>query len=206
MILFLEKLKSTSPANHELAVCIDCLDPSLITGDVDKAKEHFENALNCLEEATLLTADLDTAKRQFDTFVRNNKNNEKFKNFNFTKAEDRVDTLFYNALHDDKESKELWSVVKLLLVLSHGQASVERGFSINKYASTTNQSEDSLVARRIVRDHLNYLDHGLDKFTVSEDLFRDVKASRKRYFDDLAVKKRMKKCRTKKHRETNYRK
>merc|ERR1712131_14195 len=100
MILFLEKLKSNSPANHELAVCIDCLDPSLITGDVDKAKEHFENTLNCLEEANLLTADLDTATRQFDKFVRNNKNNEKFKNFNFTKDEGRVDTLFYNELHD----------------------------------------------------------------------------------------------------------
>ena len=28
---------------------------------------------------------------------------------------------------------ELWDVMRMLLVLSHGQASVERGFSINRY-------------------------------------------------------------------------
>ena len=31
-----------------------------------------------------------------------------------------------------KEYKDLWSVVKMVLLLSHGQASVERGFSVNK--------------------------------------------------------------------------
>ena len=34
--------------------------------------------------------------------------------------------------------KELWKVVKLLLALSHGQATVERGFSSNKEVMVEN--------------------------------------------------------------------
>lgn len=38
----------------------------------------------------------------------------------------------------------------MLLVLSHGQASVERGFSVNRQTETENLTEEPLVAKRIV--------------------------------------------------------
>ena len=44
--------------------------------------------------------------------------------------------------------------MKILLVLSHGQASVERGFSVNKEIEVENLHEHSLVAQRIICDHL----------------------------------------------------
>ena len=44
-------------------------------------------------------------------------------------------------------------VLKLLL-LSHGQATVERGFSVNKEMIVENQQEQSLVARRVIKDHI----------------------------------------------------
>lgn len=40
----------------------------------------------------------------------------------------------------------LFDVVETLLMLSHGQASVERGFSVNKEIEIENLSEHSLVA------------------------------------------------------------
>ena len=43
----------------------------------------------------------------------------------------------------------LFDIVKVLLVLSHGQASVEWGFS-----EVENLYEHSLVAQRIICDHL----------------------------------------------------
>jgi hypothetical protein len=47
-------------------------------------------------------------------------------------------------------SVELWNVVQQLLLLSHGQATVERGFSINKETTVENLKKESLKARRLV--------------------------------------------------------
>jgi len=46
------------------------------------------------------------------------------------------------------------SLCELELLLSHGQASVERGFSVNKELVVENQSEQTLAARRIIKDHI----------------------------------------------------
>ena len=40
------------------------------------------------------------------------------------------------------------------MTLSHGQASVERGFSVNKAIITENISTDSIVGKHLVRDYL----------------------------------------------------
>ena len=46
--------------------------------------------------------------------------------------EDGIDRFFHQRLANVGEYKNLWAVVKVVLLLSHGQASVERGFSVNK--------------------------------------------------------------------------
>ena len=51
----------------------------------------------------------------------------------------------------------MWCVFKLLLCLSHGQASVERGFSVHSDLLVENMHEDSLIAQRIVQDHVKSL-------------------------------------------------
>jgi len=45
----------------------------------------------------------------------------------------------------------------MLLVLSHGQATVEQDFSINKQVETDNLTEESLVAKRIICDYVIYV-------------------------------------------------
>ena len=45
-------------------------------------------------------------------------------------------------------------LVRVLLLLSHGQASLERGFSINTEALSDNRSQRTLVAKRFVKDHI----------------------------------------------------
>ena len=47
----------------------------------------------------------------------------------------RVDTFCFDQLANKADFKELWKVVELLLALSHGQATVERGFFSNKEVS-----------------------------------------------------------------------
>ena len=53
---------------------------------------------------------------------------------NFDQVRSRVDILMHETMAGKDMYSKLWNVVRMLLVLSHGQAAVERGFSINKQA------------------------------------------------------------------------
>jgi len=41
-----------------------------------------------------------------------------------------LNTFYFNLLGTDDDNAELWSIVKLVLMLSYGNASVESGFSV----------------------------------------------------------------------------
>ena len=110
---------------------------------------------------------------------------------NRNSAEDRVDTLFFECMAGESY-KTLFSVVKLFLVLSHGQATVERGFSINKEVEVKNLKEHTLVAQRIVCDHVNSVG-GVLKVELSKPLLLSVKMSRQRYEKYLDQERQKKK-------------
>ena len=49
----------------------------------------------------------------------------------FDKETDRVDTFMWQFFLDTNKFIMLQKVLKMLMILSHGQATVERGFSVN---------------------------------------------------------------------------
>jgi len=67
---------------------------------------------------------------------------------------DRVDVLLHEMLANNKSFHQLWLVVQQVLLLSHGQATVERGFSVNKQMETDNLACDTFEAQRLVCDHV----------------------------------------------------
>ena len=62
---------------------------------------------------------------------------------------------------------ELSFVIRLILTLSHGQASVERGFSINNAILEMNMLLETVVSKRTVRDHM--IAKGLQPHTIKLD-------------------------------------
>ena len=73
-------------------------------------------------------------------------------------------------MHETMAGKDmyskLWNVVRMLLVLSHGQTAVERGFSINKQAEEVHLQDETFVAKRIICDHVRYVG-GIDQVNVA---------------------------------------
>ena len=59
-----------------------------------------------------------------------------------------------NAIPTDKWRLMQEPCVIMLLVLSHSQAAVERGFSINKQAEEVYLQVETFVAKRIIRNHV----------------------------------------------------
>lgn len=69
---------------------------------------------------------------------------------NYEKDHERLDSFFVRLLKHNASFSQLWAVMKLLLLLSHGQASVERGFSINKQVAVENLAELSYISQRVI--------------------------------------------------------
>lgn len=72
----------------------------------------------------------------------------------FNPKTQRIDEFFVKHMSAESFPK-LLTVVKLLLLLSHGQASVERGFSVNRETIADNLSQKTLVGRRVIYDHVH---------------------------------------------------
>lgn len=79
-----------------------------------------------------------------------------------------------------KSYPELTKFTQSLLLLSHGQATVERGFSINKEVETCNILEKSMEALRLICDKVSACGGAL-KVPLTKELMASVVAARSRY-------------------------
>jgi len=76
----------------------------------------------------------------------------------------------------------------IALLLSHGQASVERGFSVNKELVVENQSEQTLAARRIIKNHIIHV-NGVTNVEITRNMVAAARNARARYANCLAQQK-----------------
>ncbi|KAJ8877659.1 hypothetical protein PR048_022114 [Dryococelus australis] len=81
-------------------------------------------------------------------------------------------------------SELLWEVLKLCIILSHGKASVEGGFLINKSLLVENLHGESLIAQRTVYDTIKY--YGvIVNVPVDGKMLLSARADRRKYRDYL---------------------
>jgi hypothetical protein len=176
-------MKDTSPLLYALVRDLGCLNPLKIISEPRKTKRRFHRVLNVLVDATLVSpAKCDEITAEFSDFVENVSSNSSFSQESGTQ---RLDHLFFKSMAD---YTNLWNVVQMVLLLSHGQATVERGFSINKQVVEVNQYADSLVARRRIKDHVQYVG-GLQSVVINEELITEGYQARRRYHENLEQKK-----------------
>ena len=95
----------------------------------------------------------------------------------FKPSEDRLDLLLMDMMTSDNY-RNLKRLIKILLVLSHGQATVERGFSINK--EVENMKGRTLIALRLIANHVNTVD-GIEKVSLSKQLLSSCRMARQKY-------------------------
>ena len=105
--------------------------PRKLVYDSAEAQVKFEQLLQillngkwCLEEAC------DEILTQFKGFVLEMKQNHLAVFLSFNMNTDRLDEFYWNYMKDAKHSK-VWEVLRIIFTLLHGQAAVERRFSVN---------------------------------------------------------------------------
>ena len=107
--------------------------------------------VNCVcycEQGWITALSGDRAEVSYKLFIANGDVKNQMKEFNM---DERLDVFYMNYLSRHIQLRE---VVKLLMILSHGNARAESGFSANEQMLVENMSEGSLVARRMVFDGL----------------------------------------------------
>ena len=79
------------------------------------------------------------------------------------------------------KNQQLWITMQLILTLSHGKATVERGFSVNKEVLAPNLQETSLVAMRLVHSSMQAAKCKEADFVVNDVLLSSCAHARNRY-------------------------
>ena len=117
----------------------------------DNATKRFQQVLQILIENKWKTAEeVDTMLAQYRKFVFDAKKYHTTKFSSFKSGEDRLDSFLSVILQMQVEYQDLWLAVQQLLTISHGQATVEREFSVNKEVLTLYLQEVSLQAIRLI--------------------------------------------------------
>ena len=125
---------------------------------------------------------------QYRRFVFDAKKYHTAKFSSFKSGEGRLDSFLSEILQMQVEYQDLWLTMQLLLTLSHGQATVERGFSVNKEVLTPNLQEVSLQAIRLVHNSVLAQNIKVADFVITEALLSCSHASN-RYSMYLMEKK-----------------
>ena len=82
----------------------------------------------------------------------------------------------------------MWQIIKLGLIFSHGNATVEGGFSVNKSLLVENLQEHSLFAQRTVENAIRYYESIL-KVPITQTMLTNVRAAHRRYEEHLKESK-----------------
>ena len=100
---------------------------------------------------------------------------------NFDPLKSRLDILMHETMSGKPAYSKLWNILRMLLVLTHIQAAVERGFLVNKQAEEVHLQRDAFVAKRSICDYVNYVD-GIDQVDVTcKELLLSATSARQKY-------------------------
>ncbi|GBM14464.1 hypothetical protein AVEN_255922-1 [Araneus ventricosus] len=106
----------------------------------------------------------------------------------FSPEKSSVDEFFYETMNTSKY-RNLWKVVEILLLLSHGLATVEKGFSINKKVEVENMKELSYVSQRLVCGYINTAGDSIHNIKIANIMRTYVSNARQKYMKYLEDQK-----------------
>ena len=159
--------------------------------NTDHIIARAKRLIQSLYELNLLSAaEADQAKQEYLKFMSSVVVTDKEKFLSFDQDKDRLDSFFGSLMQANADLFNLWKVCRIIFVLSHGQADVERGFNINGELLVENMKELSLISQRIVCDHFSACKNDLHNYQVDKKLLLSCKGARMKYDNYLENEKK----------------
>lgn len=173
------KLMTKSPLKNQLVQCLKWLQPKNIVEDFDGSLRDLDATLSYLVELGRVSADdCDDIKSEFTQWHSSIVTTNSIVFQSFSIQCDRLDTFFNQ--HINSEFSKLWALIRGILILSHGQAQVERGFSTNKETMCVNMMERTLIAKRMICNSIEAMG-GIKNVTISSGMRMAAASARSKY-------------------------
>lgn len=175
---FVLKIRERSPMQFPIFRCLACLSPKFCASmPVAEAERKMTVLLlNFSAKKLITTAEADRVNAQYGSFLA------EFKDYIASYDGIRLDEFYFIAIGSHADFVDLWNFVKLCLILSHGNAFTESGFSVNKDLVSVNMQEKSIVARRLLYDFIR-CNGGLSNALkcIDDPMLASVRYARTRY-------------------------
>ena len=178
LVAIVTKLQERCPLKYSFLRSFRALNPSEMVQNPSSSCTALQTITSKLVTSKQKTPDeCDAAELQYKRLLRDEKN--KLETFDPNKQ--RLDEFFYDLLSGKQEYQALWKVVQFVLVLSQGQASVERSFSVNDDILLPNMKADTLCAIKTAYDAIKTLGIEVHKYKVPDDLVKYCSQARAKY-------------------------
>lgn len=188
LIKFCQKLLERSPLKYKLCKAITFCDPLLLVEHQDICIRRMQMAFALfIEKRRISTRDCDVIEKEFKTLINKPSVKEIMKNFD--RKKERLDHFWRKIWIDNDSSKLLINFLKKVLLISHGNAFVERGFSVNKEVVVENQKPKSLVAQRRIYDGIQIVG-GVENVEITKNMILKFRSARKEYAEHLEQQKK----------------
>ena len=138
-----------TPVQSHFARCARAFNPIHMAECPDSCRKLFNYILQKLVNTQHISFEFaDESKVQYAAFLQNIVKADKT-NFQYYSIDDnKLDEFFIGYVEDHARYNKFAEIMKIVLTLSHGQASVEREFSVSKKLLVENLQESSLIAQR----------------------------------------------------------
>jgi len=184
------KLMERCPLQYAIVRHSVSLNPKYIVAKPDTSSERFSNLLKALISKKLIThAMADIALQQYKNLLLEVRKELQEVFSVYCPSDEGLDEFFLKHIGERSNFAELWSVVKVILILSHGQSSVERGFSENKDILSVNMKQETLIAYR--RAYNGIKNQGCaPEESISKELLTSCSHAYRKYQMSLSEKKK----------------
>ena len=218
-LLPLNKISERNPLASVIVRTADVFDPKvMIATEEEVLKQKMKILTQRIVKLKIVTFNTaGNALQQYSAMLQNVLVASRDAYLSFNRKEQRLDEFFFGTLKVDEKYPDLASVMIIIFVLSHGQASVERGLLntqckyldivlrkdamlcyVNNVVLKDNQSTDSVIARRFIKNYMNSKKVGPYTMTITSGLIRSVRYSQQRYLQYLDSLKQVEKKNKKK--------
>lgn len=170
------KLVEKSPLKYSLVKGMSSLDPAIMRNDPTLAASLFRLVLEVLGRSHWLSdSQCEIALQEYRNLLRCI--DVQGTDITFNESTERLDDFWLTKIPSQMEGLvDTLNVIKLVLPLSHGQATVERGFSTNTQLLQPNMKEKTLVSLRLVHNYLTSSGiHNASDFEVTNELLDECR-------------------------------
>ena len=184
IVTICNKLSERNPMGSAIVRNADAFNPNVMVRlNNELLRQKVKTLIQKLVSLKIIGTECgDKALTQYSTFLQKEivESKELFLSFNRYKC--RLDDFFFHKLKNVEENYDEFSMVlKVVFILSHGQATVERGFNDNNVILKDNMGDNTVIARRFLKNYMSVSELKPYTVPITRPLINSVRCARQKY-------------------------